>query len=86
MQENVTPKPHPKASAIQAIMSVESMLNERIDVLEIIVRVVDDLCETQKDAFDSRALVGVALLLRQTSGVLSSASESLEFVYREVRA
>jgi len=86
MQENITPKPHPKASAIHAIMGVESTLVERVAILEIIIRVVDDLCEEPRCSFDSRALVGLSFLLRQTSDALSEASDTLEFAGREVRA
>ena len=86
MLGNITPKPHPKASAAQAIMGVESTLIEHVAVLEVVIRVVDDLCETQEQPFDSRALVGLSSILRKTSDALSEASDTLELAAREVRA
>lgn len=85
MQENITPKPHPKASAIQAIMGVESTIIERLTVLEILIRVVDGLCEEHEHRGDCRALIGCSFLLRETSTALSAASDSLEFASREMR-
>lgn len=86
MQENVTPKPHPKASAVQAIMDVECTLVERLAVLEILIRVADDLSEQYDQRTDCRALNGLSFLLRETSKALSSSIETLEFAGREVRA
>jgi len=86
MQENTTSKPHPKASALQAIMDVECTLVERVAVLEILTRVADDLAERLDHRGDCRALLGFSLLLRETSKALSASGETLEFASREVRA
>lgn len=86
MQENFTPKTHPKASAVQAIMDVECTLVERIAVLEILIRTVDGLCEAQEQRADCRVLIGCSFLLRETSNALSAATDTLEDVSQEVRA
>lgn len=86
MQENITPKQHPKASAVQAIMDVECTLVERLAVLEILIRVADDLSEQYDQGTDCRALNGLSFLLRETSKALHSSIETLEFASREVRA
>lgn len=86
MQDNVTPKPHPKSSAVQAIMNVECTLVERLAVLEILIRVADDIAERHDHRAESRALNGLTFLLRETSKALSTSIEMLEFAGREVRA
>lgn len=86
MQDNVTPKPYPKASAVQAIMNVESTLTERVAILACMTRIVDDMVEIANNPSDARIANGLSYLLQETSKALSTSIDTLELAVREVRA